>query len=706
MDAYKLSTGDDRDIVKAKRAENRRAAQGKQLLLFNQDGMEALSACALDLDAMPEENLEQVSEKRAAWQRIRNSEDCLKEHLKADLFTAAFFAAKTEKNRDIIPTSADLARINQDMQLSPELTEEINKLAKENSFFHWHLEFPEVFALEKGGFDVVLGNPPWEVSQLSEEEFFASRAPNVSELAGAQRKKAIANLKYESPFLWDEYQKEMHICEAKNKFYRFSGRFPLTAKGKINLYALFAEHFLRCLNPKGHAGIIVPTGIATDDSTKAYFDELGSKNHLASLFDFENREKLFPAVDSRMKFTLLTLSNNIPEAVFLFFATRTEHLQDNRRRFLLTADEIALLNPNTRTCPTFRSQADAELTKKLYRHAGVFINEGTGKSGNAWNVDFRQGLFNMTSDSDLFLTHAQLVAESGIRDGADWLLPDRRRFVPVYEAKFVSFFDHRAGSYETRGADRGYRVLPSTDLANYQNPNYVITPHYWVESTVVESRLSERHWSHDWLLGWRDITSVTNERTVIAAVIPKCGVGHTMPLMMFKKLNPPIWSCIVANLNCLVLDYVARQKVGGTHLTYGYLKQFPILSPSVYTQNDLDFIKSRVLELTYTAHSLKPFAEDMGFNGPPFAWDPKRRTQLRADLDAYYARLYGLTRDELRYILDPSDIMGDDYPSETFRGLKKNELRNFGEYRTQRLVLEAWDSQNQSIAASGDRSCR
>jgi hypothetical protein len=151
-------------------------------------------------------------------------------------------------------------------------------------------------------------------------------------------------------------------------------------------------------------------------------------------------------------------------------------------------------------------------------------------------------------------------------------------------------------------------------------------------------------------------------------------------------------SCsLLANLNSLVLDYVGRQKVGGTDLSSFIVKQLPVLPPSAYTETDLSFIVSRALELTYTAWDLKPFAEDLGYDGPPYRWDEERRAVLRAELDAYYAALYGLTRNELRYVLDPSDVYGPDFPGETFRVLKNNELRRFGEYRTQRLVLDAWD---------------
>jgi hypothetical protein len=194
-----------------------------------------------------------------------------------------------------------------------------------------------------------------------------------------------------------------------------------------------------------------------------------------------------------------------------------------------------------------------------------------------------------------------------------------------------------------------------------------------------------------WLMGWRDITNATNERTVIASVLPLAGVGHTMPLF-FTTQTPALNAALLGNLGALALDFCARVKVGGTHLTYGYFKQFPVLPPDRYTEADLAYIVPRVLELTYTAHDLAGWARDLGHNGPPFPFAPERRAQLRAELDAYYARLYGLTRDELRYILDPADVMGDDYPSETFRVLKNKELREFGEYRTQRLVLAAWDA--------------
>jgi hypothetical protein len=193
-----------------------------------------------------------------------------------------------------------------------------------------------------------------------------------------------------------------------------------------------------------------------------------------------------------------------------------------------------------------------------------------------------------------------------------------------------------------------------------------------------------------WLMGWRDIARSTDERTVVASVVPRVAANHKMPLFITDQ-DTKNAAALLGNWLSLPFDYLARQKVGGSSVTYFYLKQFAALSPSSYGARELAFIAPRVLELTYTAHDLKPWAEDLGYAGNPFSWDVERRAILLAELNAYYARLYGMSRDELRYILDPTDIMGEDYPSETFRVLKEKELRAFGEYRTRRLVLEAWD---------------
>jgi hypothetical protein len=233
------------------------------------------------------------------------------------------------------------------------------------------------------------------------------------------------------------------------------------------------------------------------------------------------------------------------------------------------------------------------------------------------------------------------------------------------------------------------------------DPQFEPTPRYWVADREVANRLAEKGWTRKWVLGWRDITSAHVLRTVIATAFPTVGVGNKIPLILpDRSVSPPLTAALIGCLSSLILDYCARQKIGGTTLNFFILFQFPVLSPSTYTTADLAFVVPRVLELTYTSYSMAPFARDLGYDGPPFAWDEERRALLRAELDAWYARAYGLTRDELRYVLDPADVMGSDYPSETFRVLKTNEMGCYGDYRTARLVLAAWDAQEARPAAA------
>jgi len=314
----------------------------------------------------------------------------------------------------------------------------------------------------------------------------------------------------------------------------------------------------------------------------------------------------------------------------------------------------------------FRSQMDAELTKRIYTRVPVLIDETLGEDGNPWSISFRQGLFNMTSDSDLFF---------------DEPTSDR---LPLYEAKLIHHYDHRWATYDRDGSSRDVTETEKRD------PGFEVTPRYWVERQEVEARLKAQGWDRQWLMGWRNIARTTDERTFIASLSPAVGFGHSATLF-FSDQQPELVTCLLGLTSTLVFDFCVRQKVGGTNMTHNYVKQFPSLPPSSFISTAIAFIQPRVLELTYTSHDLRPWAQDLGYDGPPFRFDPERRALLRAELDAYYAHLYGLTRDELRYILDPADLMGPDYPSETFRVLKTNELRQFGEYRTQRLVLEAWD---------------
>ena len=728
--AYKPLTGDDKDVARFYLKANRDEKSGQGSFDFS-GGRSSLPAAPLsaefaDLRDLPEDSVADVEAKARAYRSLRKQQAFQRARMGCNLYVSAFLLPKSGPvprgdGERSVPTSEDVwLAIGQGKGRRPIM--ENARAATRARALHWPLEFPDV--MQRGGFDVVLGNPPWERIKLQEKEFFASRDPQIATAPNkAARDRLIRALREAEPDtparkLFEEFEAAKRLSEATSAFVRTpgdeGGRFAFTGTGDVNTYALFAELFANLA--RARAGVIVPTGIATDATTAPFFAHLVSEKRLARLVDFENSAPLFPGVHRSFKFCLLTLGRAEPQAHFAFFLADPAQLAEPARNFTLSPEEIAAINPNTRTAPVFRSRADAELTAKIYRNAPVLIEEAKGPEGNPWGVSFAR-LFDMSNDSHLFRTAAQLQAEGFVREGTDWVRPGARpaqgvlavegtdarhlpltgggpglRYVPLYEAKMGTFYDHRASGYDSRGDDRGYRVLPDTSEQDHANPSFDPSPYYWVPQDEVLSRLQSVGWEAGWLFGFKNVTSPTNERTFICNVFPRWGVGNSMPVLLpMSEIGRNSRHALFAEMSSLPFDFVARQKAGGVNLNFFYVKQFPVLPPGFYTEPRLAFVTPRVLELTYTSHALAPFARDLGHDGPPFKWDEARRAALRAELDAFFARAYGLTRDELRYILDPADVKGADYPSETFRVLKEKEIRKHGEYRTARLVLEAWD---------------
>lgn len=712
-DAFKPLSGDDKDVCKQLAKTNTAALKdlGKKLearsigqLSIDDSGNNGLYELQA-IEALPENSAREIAAKEAAYHAFLEQAKNSRLAYAADMLLGAFLLPKTKDSEINIPTSATLylTLLGDALPMAQQSALTAARAAcTEAHVLHWPLAFPQVFA--SGGFDCVLGNPPWERIKLQEEEFFATRHRDVAEAKNkAERSQRIQWLSEGmlAKQLFPQHDHRSHECEAEQRLFaefistrriaeaasafahvkgEDGGRYPLTGVGDVNTYALFAETFSQITHIQGHAGFIVPSGIGTDDSTKHFFQYLIKEKRLVSFFGFDNAKRIFPAVHPDTPFALVTYGTTSSNAEFAHYLLSVEHLNDPRRRFTLTPDEFRLINPNTLTCPVFRSERDAELTKKLYRASPVLIDE-CQPNGNSWGIRIRQGLFHLTND-----------IKSGIVIDANSNMISKS-LIPIIEGKSIHQWDHRWTTYMADGNSRDVTEAEKT------NPAYTVALRYWVSDTEVEERLTKRdrdgnviwRWERDWLMGWRDITNATNERTVIASVVPRVGIAYTMRVIVSLNQIPARIASLLSNLNSLVCDFAARQALGGTHLSDYIVKQFPILPPDRYTETDLAFIVPRALELTYTVHDLKPWAEDLDYHGEPFVFNSQRRATLRAELDAYYAKLYGLTRDELRYILDPADVLGEDYPSETFRVLKNNELKEFGEYRTRRLVLEAWD---------------
>ncbi len=692
-EAWAPLEGDDKRVASALKRRNKKEAGGQRTMVSmwsteSDDEAEQLKTALAALEAAPDTDAAALAQKEAQWAEVLASAAWRRQKLVADAWCAAFMWPKPADDGPVVaaaPTAAVWSNLRDGRGAPPPLlVETAAAIAAQHRFFHWHLAFATVF--EKGGFDVVLGNPPWERVKLQEQEFFASRDPAIANAANAAaRKKRIAQLPETDPVLWAAWSAASREAQGQSHFVRSAGRYPLCGKGDVNTYALFAEHNRTIANPEGRAGFIVPTGIATDDTTKDYFGSLLANQHLARFLSFENEAFIFPGVHHAFRFALLVVdkSGQCSSADLLFFARHVSNVADPSRHFSLSAAEFATLNPNTRTCPTFRTRRDADLNLALYRRAGVLWREGPPED-NPWQLRFMR-LLDMANDSGLFQDRAHLE-RAGYRLEGHRFVRDHAVMLPLFEAKMVHQFDHRFGDYADRAPGSKDTQLAEVPLERLQNPHYAPQPRYWVDRGEVDAKLAGR-WERGWLLGWRDITNAQNQRTVIAAVIPRVAVGHTTPLM-FSDRAPSIVAALYANLCSFALDYAARQKVGGTHLTYSFLKQLPVLAPATYAApcpwqpgtSWQGWILPRVLELTYTAWDLAPFARDCGHDGPPFRWDPERRALLRAELDAAFFHLYGVSRDDADYILD------------TFPIIRRKEEAAFGEYRTKRLILALYDA--------------
>jgi len=710
-DAWKPIEGDDKKVAQALRKQNREERTGQttmfaELARDERPAYGSLAEAVAGLDALPDDSPADVHAKEERWRRLAESEEARRGRLRADTWCAAFVWPKRAAGPEA-PTFDLFQRLSKDPSALPRATrDEIDRLAGEYGFFHWDLAFPDVLRPPEGeiaecdvtgwsgGFDVVLSNPPWEHTELKEKEFFAIRDPEIANAqTGAARKRLIAKLDRTDPALHEAYVAAKRSHDAIGFFASSTGRYPLCGRGRINTYAIFAELMRGAISPTGRVGCIVPSGIATDDTTKHFFQSLTEQRSLASLYDFENARPLFPGVHRSYKFCLLTLTGSgrpaETGAELAFFLHDPAELCDDERRFRLSAEDIALLNPNTRTCPVFRTRRDAQLTKAIYSRVPILLREGPPEE-NPWGVSFRQGLFNMTSDSHLFRTREQLEADGWELEG-NVFAKDGQRHLPLYEAKMIHHFDHRFGDYALRTSGSESTALPDVPVAQLQDPHFEPLPRYWVPEAEVEDRLQGR-WPHSWLIGWRDICRSTDERTVIASVIPRVGVGNNLPISILSRPAPEV-AGLGGSISSFAFDFVSRFKVGGTHLNFFITHQLPVLPPETYDDKApwhrhdkiQDWLLPRVLELTYTAWDLAPFARDLGYDGPPFRWDDERRFLLRCELDAAFFHLYGIARDDAAYIMD------------TFPIVKRKDEAAHGHYRTRNTILEIYDALQHAI---------
>lgn len=562
------------------------------------------------------------------------------------------------------------------------LFERAKALIEEEHFLNWEPAFPGVWdnwenAEPEGGFDVVIGNPPWDRIKMQEVEWFAARKPEIAKATkGSDRKKMVAALKKAKDPLFTQYEKAVKRAENEARVARTIGHYPLLSGGDTNIYSLFIERALHLVKPHGLIGLLVPSGISGDKGASKFFKSISTSGRLESLFDFENKKIFFPEVHASFKFSTFVAGGEkrkFEKSNCAFFLHSTEEIND--KAFALSPKDFEAVNPNTGTAPIFRAPKDAEITKAIYKAFPVLVDRRTDPLKKVWPVKYCT-MFHMTNDSALFKTGAELKKEGFyIPDGKDSIRQKGKEiYIPLYEGKMVQAYDHRAANItiNLENINRPAQPEPATE-EQHSNPKWVPTPQFWVSCDKISIK-------YKYTISFKDVTAPTNVRTMIASLIPFSGVGNTLPLILFdeKELNgAPL---LVANLNSIILDFIARQKVQGQHLNWFIVEQLPIIPPKDYKKkfgkkNAEEIVREEVLKLTFTAWDMEPFARDMGYKGKPFIWDEEERRHSRARLDALYFLLYGISRDDADYILS------------TFSIVKKNEEKEFGKFAIRDLIL-------------------
>ena len=584
------------------------------------------------------------------------------------------------------------------------LLDQAREILNDERFFNWQVAFPGVWSEWEsngihGGFDAVIGNPPWDRMKLQQVEWFASRRREIA-LArrAADRKRMIADLEKAGDPLAHDFATASERAVAATRMARTSGDYPLLSSGDINLYSLFVERAMTIVKPDGMVGLLTPSGIASDKTAARFFKGVSTQGRLRALYDFENKKVFFPDVDSRFKFCAFVASPSPvedPARCAFYLHSVTAELDDPERCFPLTAEDFDRVNPNTGTAPIFRTRRDAELTTAIYGRLPVLVDRSSGGEVKAWPVKYST-MFHMTNDSGLFRTRVELEEREGAYPiGGNRFGSSSGDWVPLYEGKMVQAFDHRAASVvvNPENQHRPAQPVPATP-AQHQNADWLPDPQFW----VLEKETGFP--GMPCILGFKHVTAPTNVRSMIAALIPGVGAGNSLPLLLGS--NEPTASAvaaIVANLNSVPLDYVVRQKVQGQNLNWFIIEQLPVVPPDRYEavrfgpKTAGEIVREAVLELTYTSHDMAPFARDMGYVDemgevkPPFTWNEGRRLILRSRLDAVFFHLYGVTdRDDIRYIYS------------TFPIVERKEKASYGGvYRSCELCL-AW----MNALAAGD----
>jgi hypothetical protein len=661
-EAFRPANADDPGYARSLRRANAKPVPGQATLFSEQGGYahsnEALAKSLAKIGGLPAGT--SAGDRQAAeYRNWRDSAAFRAKRLVADAWCAAFAWVKTPGAPPAIVNRVLLDLREQGAGgILPETLAEIGRLRGEHRFFHWHLEFPDVFRVGegetrwRGGFSCVLSAPPREKIDRREEGTVFGFATRSGAYPG---------------------------CTA-----------GLAEAGVSGLRAdlLFTERATAILAPEGRAGCAVAPGTAAAPGARHLLGGLMRRGGLASLYDFAGP-------DARV--CLLTIAAppitggaraglaRDEAARFAFWLDGPAALGADGRTFTLTPGEAALINPNTGALPAFRGARDAALVAAIYRRVPVLWDE-TRADGNRWKMRLAT-MFPRAAASTGLLRAEQELRDEGWELAGSTFTRDGQRMLPVYEPPMIDLFDHEVAKPRYWIAEHGPVAVQRKGEA--------------AESPGVTDRLAELGWNWEWLCTWR---VPVHDRAAVAVVLPRAAVADSLPLML-PRVVPPFAAALIAAQSSQVFEYVARQKADGPATRAAHWKQLPVPTPDMLEPH-LPFIVPRVLELVYTSSAMAPFSRDLDDCGEdPFAWDPDRRASLRAELDAFFFRLYGIDdRDDVAYIIDT--FLGGAPAQGGDGGLGRGAGNADDSGRARKLTLAAYDRMTDADADGAEYETR
>lgn len=551
----------------------------------------------------------------------------------------------------------------------------IHDMRERYVFFNWELEFPEVFAGTGKGFHIIIGNPPWDKTKFSDPDFMSQYRSNYRQLSN-NNKRRVARELLAKPFIRDRYKKQRNGILATNEYYK--NNFPWSkGAGDGNLFRFFVENNLRLLRKGGTLNYVIPTALWTDEGSTALREHIIDKYWLRNFYGFENREGLFPDVHLSYKFGLMRIERPAEslaekDANTRFMLTSPAELENRDRNFTYTPDDINVTSPKWHALMEIRNRDELDIMRKIHGCGYSYLDPG-------W-IDFRNEL-HATIDKKIFHENCS----SGM--------------IPLYKGACIWQFDSEYWNQAADGNKNEYWLKPDEfdkyilskerrRIIDDIYPQLQASPKKSKTKNVLDfiglkdEKELEQFVVYDReypRLAFRAIASDTNERTIVASVIP-AQVGAQNSLWMSipkryvlkgKKIGIVEYDLKVlffaqAFFNSIVFDWVMRCSIA-MNVNKTYIWRMPMPQPDVTEiENKSDFMKlarnSLRLSAFYNEKAFGPLFGQFGMDGGWKITERKIADMTRRENDLIIANMYGLERKDMEVILDTFSVMRDNRP--------------------------------------------